>query len=319
MKTDHDLFIGEPDHNGNLRVKASRLGKRFLSCLRGEIQDIFDQFPNSRFNPYFEAFLTCVNRSELMLGEFHITNARGEHVPYLVGRLNRCVEDIRQITRSFDFRRRLRDYRRPVQKNYDSLMRYIGGLFANHSRLMIIRLDLAYKEKHRRGLTPEIVIQHRQALLNELNAGRFGLMHGYASKLEMGRRKGYHNHWLLFFDGDLQHRDTYIAMQIGKFWDDVVTGGAGSHHNCNARKDQYETNCFLGVVHHTDPVVRKGLEIFAGYITKPDELLKLSVPGIRSFWKGHLSEPPVGPKPGRPRAPDKGESQWPGGSVVGTR
>lgn len=310
MKTDHDLFTAEPDHNGDLRVKAGRLGKRFLFCLRGEIRDIFNQFPNSKFNPYFEAFLTCVNRSGLMLGEFHITNARGGNVPFLVDHLNRCVDDIRQATRSVDFKRRLRDYRRPVQKNYESLMQYIGGLFGRHSRLMIIRLDLAYKEKHRRGLTPDIIIQHRQALLNALNAGTFGLMHGYASKLEMGRRKGYHNHWLLFFDGDLGRKDTYIAMQIGQYWDQIVTGGAGSHYNCNARKGQYQTNCFLGVVHHTDPVARRGLEKFAAYITKPDELFKLSVPGVRSFWKGHVSEPLAGPRRGRPRAPDKGDSQW---------
>jgi hypothetical protein len=312
MKTHHDLFTAEPDHDGNLRVKPGRLGKRFLFCLRGEIRAIFDQFPNSKFNPYFEAFLTCVNRSKLVLGEFHIANARGGHVPFLVDHLNRCVDDIRQVTRSFDFRRRLRDYRRPVQKNYESLMQYIGGLFGRHSRLMIIRLDLAYKEKHRRGLTPEVVIQHRQALLNALNAGMFGLMRGYASKLEMGRRKGYHNHWLLFFDGDLSRKDTYIAMQIGQYWDQVVTDGIGSHYNCNARKDLYKKNCFLGIVHHTDPVARKGLETFAAYITKSDELFKLSMPGVRSFWKGQVSEPLAGPRPGRPRARNKGDSQWPG-------
>lgn len=148
-----------------------------------------------------------------------------------------------------------------------------------------------------------------EAALNALNAGTFGLMQGYASKLEMGRRKGYHKHWLLFFDGDVSRKDTYIAMQIGQYWDQVVTGGTGSHYNCNARKDLYHTNCFLGVVHHTDPVARR-LETFAEYITKPDELFKLSGPGVRSFRKGHVAEP-LGPRPGRPRAPNRGESQWP--------
>lgn len=310
QETEHDLFSTVKDRHEGLRVKATRVGVWFLRCLRSETRDIFEMFPSSKFNPYFEAFLSSVNRYGLMLGEFHIRTARGENVPHLVDRLNHCVGEIRQELRSPDFRRRLRDYRRPIKKNYDSLMQYFGRLFARHARLLIIRVDLSYKQQYRQGVTPEVVIRHRQAMLDELNAGTFGPMHGYAARLELGKRKGYHSHWVIFLDGDVKHRDTHIAMQIGQHWDRVVTEGRGCHYNCNARKEVYK-NCFLGVAHHTNAAARRGLETYAQYITKPDELFKLAVPGIQSLWKGRVSEPLAGPRAGRPRKPDKGDSQWP--------
>lgn len=311
-KTVHDLFSVEKARDGEHKVKVTRIGGWFLRCLRSEIMDIFEMFPLSKFNPYFDTFLMAVNRHGMMLGEFHIRTARGVNVPHLVNRLNQCVSEIRQEFLSPDFRRRLRDYRRPIKKNYESLMQYFKRLFGRHSRMMIIRLDLSYKQQYRRGMTSETVIQHRQAMLSALNAGTFGPMQGYVARLEMGMRKGYHSHWVIFFGGNGNWMDTEVAMQIGQHWDKVITEGLGSHYNCNARKERYQEKniCFLGLIHHTDGDARVGLEKFAKYITEPDELLRLSVPGIRSLWKGHASEPPSRPRPGRPRSLGKGDSQW---------
>jgi hypothetical protein len=243
----HEVFTVIELRNDVRKVGAQRLGRRFLNCLRSETKNIFEMFPNSKFNPYFDTFYRCIHSHDLLLRESYIKQACGGSVPNVVDRLNACIAEIRSEVNSADFRLRLKAYRRPIKQNYDALVRYTSELFARHSRMVIVRVDLSYLERYRsvRGVSGADVCHHRAALLKELQSGRLGPLLGYAWKLEMGRYKGYHIHAVFYFDSSVVCRDVILGKRIGQYWDRVVTDGMGSHYNCNARKERYP-KCFLG-------------------------------------------------------------------------
>ncbi|MFF7710731.1 inovirus-type Gp2 protein [Pseudomonas sp. NPDC007930] len=310
--TKHNLFSMGKDRYDLPRVVVHRMGRRFMNCIKNDIKQAFDTFPNSQFNPYFEVFYKHACYHKLISLDISLFRNTGEHVPDVIHRLNACIADIRSEVNTGDFKVRLKAYRRPIKRHYDTFMAYTSELFARHSRMLVVRVDLSYLQQYRsaRYLTGADVCRHRDALIKDLENGRLGPLVGYVCKLEMGQRKGYHIHGLFFFDGSTVRKDMILGKAIGQHWDSVITQGMGSHFNCNARKEMYP-KCFLGAVHHTDPVAREGFELYAAYVTKPDELLRLALPGVRAFIRGKLGPRADGPSRGRPRSPVKGETQWP--------
>ena len=55
---------------------------------------------------------------------------------------------------------------------------------------------------------------------------------------------------------------------------------------------------------------RNGFERYAEYMTKPDEFMRLALPGYRCMGKGQLGLLPAGHRSGRPRSAENGVSQW---------
>lgn len=160
--------------------------------------------------------------------------------------------------------------------------------------MLVIRLDLSYQKEFRCSdeISARDVARHRRKLLDHLGKGMFGEMLGYAWKFEMGKRKGFHNHMIFFFDGAKSCKDVVISKMIGDYWRDVVTDGKGAYYNCNAFKGNYKC-CGIGMVHYADDAAREGLRLAAAYMTKLDEYFKLSVRGVRSFGKGVLPKTPA--------------------------
>lgn len=311
MTTSHQLFELYHTRNGIPAVRAKRNAKHFLECLADTHASIAELFPHYELNPYFEVFYSSAQSHGLSGLCQTIADMRGEGAPVRVQQLNDCVAAIRTITRSAEFKVRLKRYRRPIKQNYESIMQYATDLFRRHARLCIVRLDLAYAQHFRseRKVSAQDTHLHREALLAALNQGTFGPLVGYAWKLEVGKRKGYHYHCVFFFDGSKTQQDFKIAKRIGLYWDHDITQGRGTHYNCNARKQFYK-ECFLGVVHHIDVEARKGFERYAEYMTKPDEFMRLALPGYRGMGKGQLGPLPLAFRSGRPRSAEKGVSQW---------
>jgi hypothetical protein len=310
--TKHHLYSVGKASNGQDRIVVHQLGRRFINCIKSNIQASFEMFPNAQFNPYFEMFYKNVLKHNLLSLNTFLLKFKCEDVRDVVHRLNACISEIRSEVSTNEFRTRLKVYRRPIKRQYDTLMTYTSELFARHSRMLILRVDLSYLHQYRTAqhITGTDACKHRDTLLADLHSGAFGLMLGYACKLELGRYKGYHIHGLFFFDSSKLRRDVILGKRIGQHWDKVITGGMGSHYNCNARKERYG-KCFLGVVHYTDQVAREGFELYAAYATKPDELLRLALPGIEAFIRGGLAPRKEGPRRGRPRSAGKGRDQWP--------
>lgn len=302
--TEETLFNIDDRYEDGARLNPTRLGRRFLKVLRRDRFQAFEDYPDYKFNPYFEVFyaeieaaglISCGHliNNELCIGSVNTGN--------IAEFLNGFIKSIRGKLKSKEFNDKLKSYRRSVRENYKGLTSYVNGLFDLHSRMLVVRLDLSYQKEFRSAdeISFRDAAKHRRTLLDYLDKGGFGEFLGYSWKFEKGRRKGLHNHMLFFFNGAKVCKDVVISKMIGEYWKNVVTGGKGAYFNCNAFKGRYKY-CGVGMVHHSDADAREGLRIIAAYMTKLDEYFKLSVRGVRSFGKGVLPKPSA-VKQGRPR------------------
>jgi hypothetical protein len=111
---------------------------------------------------------------------------------------------------------------------------------------------------------------------------------GYAWKTEHGIEKSYHHHFMLLFDGQRVREDITIGEYVGQYWRDVITKNRGYFYSCNRKKSNYKT-LGVGMICHSDEVMKEGMEIAALYLTKADGYAKLVTPDkSRTFGKGTL-------------------------------
>ncbi|MGB2552225.1 YagK/YfjJ domain-containing protein [Campylobacter sp. MOP51] len=147
-----------------------------------------------------------------------------------------------------------KDCSRKIQRRQDSLNNYLDELVKKYSRLDVVRIDLLYKKEARSKVT----IESFDKDLNRLNNNRrgneiFDNVVGYVSKMEQGDKVNDHLHaHLVFFINGQKSKDrsgSSIARKIGNYWEQTITKGNGSHHNCNIKK--YKSNG-LGRVDYND-------------------------------------------------------------------
>lgn len=190
---------------------------------------------------------------------------------------------------------------RLAKDNHRSVRRYFDGLFERFSRILVVRIDLAYRE-HAKHLSLDEVMAHKRRLHNNIRHNkRLGSPIGYVFGLEYGlKRGGYHFHCLFFFDGHRARQDISLADLIGKYWSTQVTDGQGRYFNCN--KILYKRSC-TGQIDYYDAEKRQNLDMAAAYITKKGFFLALKKDGVvlkaRTFFKGELPQPKSAR--GRPR------------------
>ena len=92
---------------------------------------------------------------------------------------------------------------------------------------------------------------------------------GYVFKKEFTEDKGVHIHALFIYDGQKVQNGTFKADQIGKYWENEITQGEGSYHNCHRNK--YKNNG-VGIIDHKDSDKRKILdEQVIAYLCKDEQ------------------------------------------------
>jgi hypothetical protein len=194
----------------------------------------------------------------------------------------------------------MREINKRVQNSTDT---YVEKLFDTYSKLNVIRLDLGYKKEVAENVTPKEVKQDLNRLLNNRrhNITVFGDCVGYIVKLEKGEvKKANHLHSLFVFDGHKIYNDTYKASQIGKYWEDTITNGKGTHHSCNADKSKY-THVGVGSINHFDTHKRNILtSLVTSYFAKEEQKVNDgSSPSERTLFKGNVTKQKS--NAGRPR------------------
>jgi hypothetical protein len=191
--------------------------------------------------------------------------------------------------------------KRNTRDNYKRITHLIGSLFDCHSCLQVLRLDLSYSKADSPWITYETARDHREQLCGLFNThGLFAHLLGFAWKLEWRPRKGFHYHFLFFFNGHKVQKDVMLASQIGQLWAQQITGGQGSYYNCNRNaENKYKINT-CGEIVYNDIHKRKGLNKTAGYLTKCDEYASMAALG-RTFQTSPAPQVPKGPHAGRPR------------------
>lgn len=192
---------------------------------------------------------------------------------------------------------------RNVNKRLESTKKYIDALQKEYSKLTIIREDLAYKKPHSNNITHEEATSHLERMLNNRRSKPtiFKDQIGYIIKQEYTEDKGIHFHTIFIYDGQKVQQDAFKADQIGQYWENEITQGEGSYHNCNRNK--YDRNRKgIGILDHRDSDKRKILdEQVISYLCKDDQTINpiKQKKKDRAFTRGVITKSKE--KLGRPR------------------
>ncbi|MGF6763354.1 hypothetical protein P3T24_003680 [Paraburkholderia sp. GAS33] len=240
--------------------------------------------------------------------------------------------------------RMIKNWKRNADENAKRLTVYINALHERYARLMVVRLDLMYRQAACQDLAQamqwderlqERNYLERMALANgdaindcgdELprvdiftvtedwrhfkdnmrgKKSLFRHMAGYVCSIEFSSTGGHHLHVALIFDGSHVKQHEWLGDLIGQYWADV-TGGRGYYHNCNRGNYKYPGT---GLVDHHDAQKRDNLMRTLMYLAKKDQFVRVKAsPKSKTFMTGHLPELPVG-RTGRPRT--KGQPELP--------
>lgn len=312
IETDEVLFAVAPTRQGRtLDLKRTPLGKNFYQIIRVDYPTILAQFPDHRFNPFVEAFFRLLNARTTLYERVvqHHQQPACVNADDLCEALNELADAMRLFAAGSELRTAINNTRRSAIKNEKSVLRYVERLFEKHARLLVLRVDLSYetpeklRAKQRSPITRQEVTEHRDRFLRTLQKeALFEHLVGYVWKLEHGACKGFHLHWLFFFNGSKVRQDVSIARLIGEHWK-TIADGVGTYWNCNAHKDRYRI-LGIGMINYDDLSLREGLGLAIRYLTKVDYYVSLkNDQGGRLLGKGTIKEP-TGVKRGRPRSDD---------------
>ena len=182
-------------------------------------------------------------------------------------------------------------------RNTESITQYINDIFDTYSRVLVVRLDVGYeKDTYDQLDTPE-VIEDRDVFLAAVRR-RYPDLIGYVWALEYGKKRRYHYHMALLFNGSRHQQDVSLAQALGELWQEL-SHAAGTYYNCNASKDKYD-HCYLGIVNHWDREKRYYMEKFISYLCKGDPLIDTLI-SKRQRCFGRMETPQPRSRAGRPR------------------
>lgn len=199
-----------------------------------------------------------------------------------------------------------------ARRNQVELIKLINRLFEHYSRMLVVRIDLRYKDGIGKIIPLETVQMHRDKLLADRrgHSNEFDDMVGYAWCLEYGEDEGgYHYHLLAFYNGADRRGDIGIGMALRDLWD-TITGGYGQCYISNFDKEKLARDGCLGIgmINRNDITLRINLiEKVATYITKKCpmptiESARTESGEFRTFGKIRMPSPidPNIPRRGRP-------------------
>lgn len=311
--------IGYP--KGKLRIKLSKAGECFITCLRMDIYRIVDKYPSiETYNRYFGVFCDAVSREivfeegsapfihfakEEWLNSSDWGRRSDSLLTYIVSHLNSVIDEIRREGRSEAFNAWKSKLLRQPNENEDRLWSLVlACLNANH-HICVLRVDLGYAQYYcDRELSGEKAIDYPDVRAHRIALRRFlkqdlkkcvkdprackGM--AFALKMEFGLDKTYHFHVIAILNGDAASHDASVAQTICDFWQNVITSGRGGAYNCN--KATY-TNCGIGSIRYhgegeNEEKLRILKTIVVPYVTKADYYVLMTKPeGHRSFWMSH--------------------------------
>jgi hypothetical protein len=256
-----------------------------------------------RPSPYATRFLWAFGQCAYLheAGFYQPPTLGREAADQVVIDLNHRLDAWYQSQQQPDFTYECNRNRRNSVNNYKRLCELMGALFECHSRLMVVRVDLAYSEFDSPYIDYETARYHREQLCLTFNThSLFNHLLGYAWKLEWQPKKGFHYHFIFFFDGHQCQEDITQARLIGEMWAKTITGGQGLYYNCNLDAEQRYRYNAMGRIDYYDFEKMRGLDKLAKYLTKIDEYAAMLVKG-RTFQTSRKPESYDGPMRGRPR------------------
>lgn len=259
----------------------------------------------SSAHPTIELFLTHMRAvSRLHLARMNSLDSQTAHK--LADAINHALYEFLRDFDSKPHRKRLKNLKRVEARNQRSIATYINSLFAQHAKLLFIRLDIGYREAYYHHLTVDRTNHDLRQYLNVIQR-RFKHLVGYIWKIEYGADRRFHSHLTFIFNGAEHQQDASLGRLLGEQWE-AITDGQGNYYNCNSRRVQYQEwgTDGIGMVHYADSGKQALLLSALGYLTKPDEQILAVLPaGRRTF--GRMEVPVAQRRIGRPRCSNKAE------------
>lgn len=188
-----------------------------------------------------------------------------------------------------------------TKKRLESTENYINGMFGIHSKINVLRVDVGYTNEFSQEMTIEDLNKDINHMFNNMRSKPtlFDSKIGFLIKREEGETKGPHAHIIFLYNGQETQKGGYLVDEIGKYWNNDITQGRGSYHNCN--RNSYKKNG-TGIIDHKDTEKRKILlENVTSYLCKDEQNIQSSSDDKinRLFTRGTL--PKEKSTRGRPR------------------
>ncbi|SPK70849.1 protein of unknown function [Cupriavidus taiwanensis] len=298
--------------------------------------------PDLSYAPHIQLFFDCYYKHPIQYCKQLERNTPFIDGKIQAEWFNDFVAYLRHKGDEIGVRKKVADWERNSKENLKRLDTYVNALFEKYARLMVLRIDLLYKVavpakaemSEANGKLLALPRRDGDARLHETETGRqharetvarvdiveamkdrehlfenmigkpslFEHMVGFVWSLEWSRVGGYHLHCAFFFDGSKVHKHEYLADQIGKYWETVITEGRGIYHNCNRDKRKYGDSWAIGPIDHNDDVKRAHLMRTLGYLAKKDQYVYVKPSAkCKRFGTGRMPRSRSGV--GRPRKP----------------
>lgn len=180
---------------------------------------------------------------------------------------------------------------------------YLDALQDQYSKLLVVRVDLHYRDTVKDSVD---IAQHKQDVqrLIRTRPNKSSPLKdsvGYIMGFEEGEDRGPHCHLMVLYDGQKRQDDRYIAESIGGLWCSTITDGDGTYYNPHRDKEGY-TKLAIGMMNYDNTGMRQNIDkSLLPYMLKDEQAISAMPDGrrLRSFVKGQLPKTEKGV--GRPR------------------
>ena len=171
------LFKTKGQKKNSTQITDSALGMDIINILLNvDFDDLRSHFPKHVFNPMLDRIFSMIEEAELV-DKTRSPRWRNDSVgeQELVDGLNSFVDAFRAEVNGNVFKAKLKNYLRRSRKNERQLRGLIDAVFGANPKVMVIRIDLSYKEHHEsmhgyeKELTLADVRDHRQKLLKQID------------------------------------------------------------------------------------------------------------------------------------------------------
>ncbi|TKU94871.1 inovirus Gp2 family protein [Citrobacter sp. wls617] len=148
------------------------------------------------------------------------------------------------------------------------LFTHLDTLFDNYSKILMLRIDLAYrKDSESFNLQDENEMAWQMTLLTEQLTLHTDII-GFVWVMECSALHGVHIHSAFYLDGQ-HHRKVWNAWQtINSLWEDI-TAGEGYTHRCKPQSHYRVRGEW--VITHDDEKGRRGMSYILSYLSKQEQ------------------------------------------------
>lgn len=265
-----------------------------LASYYSQINFFIDSYQSQfSYSPHIELFYT----ETFKFLTLHYRFSKNSHTYSDLGRweveiFNELICRIRLTAKSLQFKKKVKSRKHNLKRNEVSALFYINNLFERFARLMVVRMDFFFSNADGDQTSVSAARTYLNRFLNNKRSNSiFKNLVGYLWKLEDGKKKGPHFHFLFFFDGSKSCKDAFAGMCIGKYWA-RVSEGRGKFFNVNANYKTYLNNnadIGIGMINHFESDKRRGLTYIVKYFFKAEQyLLAKSLTKLRTYGHGGL-------------------------------